>query len=53
VNIVNDFGGSPTPPEHRDSWQTLPEIFAALNRDFCFVADMAASAAPPAPELLP
>jgi len=44
VNIVNDYGGSTTPPEHRDSWQTPPEIFAALNRDFRFVADVAASA---------
>jgi len=44
VNIVNDYGGSTTPPEHRDSWQTPPEIFAALNRDFRFVAGVAASA---------
>ena len=44
MNIVNDYGGSTTPPEHRDSWQTPPEIFAALNRDFRFVADVAASA---------
>ena len=44
MNIVNDYGGSATPPEHRDSWQTPPEIFAALNRDFRFVADVAASA---------
>ncbi|WP_313120029.1 phage N-6-adenine-methyltransferase [Pantoea septica] len=42
--MVNDYGGSTTPPEHRDSWQTPPEIFAALNRDFRFVADVAASA---------
>lgn len=44
MNIVNDYGGSTTPPEHRDSWQTPPEIFAALDRDFRFVADVAASA---------
>lgn len=43
VKTIGDYGGSTTPPEHRDSWQTPPEIFAALNRDFRFVADVAAS----------
>ncbi|WP_376748388.1 DNA N-6-adenine-methyltransferase [Pantoea septica] len=43
MNIVNDYGGSTTPPEHRDSWQTPPEIFAVLKCDFRFVADVAAS----------
>lgn len=38
MNIVNDYGGSTTPPEHRDSWQTPPEIFAAMKRDFRFLA---------------
>lgn len=41
--LGNDFGGSTTPPEHRDSWRTPPEIFAALNAEFRFVGDVAAS----------
>ncbi|CAD7365484.1 DNA N-6-adenine-methyltransferase from phage origin [Escherichia coli] len=30
---MTDFTGSNTPAEHRDSWRTPPEIFAALNAD--------------------
>lgn len=41
--LANDFGGSTTPPEHRDSWRTPPEIFAAVNAEFRFVGDVAAS----------
>ncbi|HAB24645.1 MAG TPA: phage N-6-adenine-methyltransferase [Pantoea sp.] len=41
---MSDYGGSSTPVDIRDLWQTPPEIFAALNRDFRFVADVAASA---------
>ena len=44
MNVVSDYGGSTTPPEHRDSWQTPPEIFAALHQEFRFVTDVAASA---------
>ncbi|MFP1558347.1 hypothetical protein ACLB1T_20465 [Escherichia coli] len=31
---MTDFTGSNTPAEHRDSWRTPPEIFAALNAEF-------------------
>lgn len=41
--LANDYGGSTTPPEHRDSWRTPPEIFAAVNAEFRFVGDVAAS----------
>lgn len=40
---MSDYGGSTTPPEHRDSWRTPPELFAALNAEFCFQLDAAAS----------
>lgn len=43
MSVPSDFGGSSTPPEHRDSWRTPPEIFAALNAEFRFVGDVAAS----------
>lgn len=36
---------SNTPPEHKDCWQTPPEIFQALNAEFSFVLDAAASPA--------
>lgn len=35
---------SNTPPEDKDRWRTPPEIFHALNAEFCFVLDAAASA---------
>jgi len=44
MSMISDYGGSSTPADIRDLWQTQPEIFAALNRDFRFVADVAASA---------
>ncbi|WP_338637010.1 phage N-6-adenine-methyltransferase [Erwinia persicina] len=34
---------SNTPAEHKDAWRTPPEIFHALNAEFCFVLDAAAS----------
>jgi len=34
---------SNTPPEDKDRWRTPPEIFHALNAEFCFVLDAAAS----------
>ncbi|WP_210467007.1 phage N-6-adenine-methyltransferase [Pantoea ananatis] len=39
-----DYGGSTTPPEHRDSWRTPPELFAGINAEFRFCGDVAASA---------
>lgn len=35
---------SNTAPEDKDCWRTPPEIYAALNREFNFVGDVAASA---------
>ncbi|WP_338381200.1 phage N-6-adenine-methyltransferase [Escherichia coli] len=35
--------GAVHPAEHRDSWRTPPEIFAALNAEFVFQLDAAAS----------
>lgn len=43
-SVVNDYGGSNTPPEHRDSWRTPPELFAGINAEFRFSGDAAASA---------
>lgn len=34
---------SNTAPEHKDAWQTPPEIFQALHAEFNFVLDAAAS----------
>ena len=34
---------SNTKPEHKDTWRTPYEIFHALNSEFCFVMDAAAS----------
>ena len=34
---------SHTPESDRDSWQTPPWLFAALNAEFCFALDAAAS----------
>lgn len=38
-----DFNGSNTPPEQRDSWRTPPALFAALNAEFIFQIDAAAT----------
>lgn len=38
------YHDSTTPKESRDTWCTPPEIYAALNREFHFVGDVAASA---------
>ena len=35
---------SNTPAEHKDSWRTPPELFSALNAEFSFILDAAASA---------
>jgi len=39
---VADYSSN-TPPEHRDSWRTPPELFAAINAEFRFIGDVAAS----------
>lgn len=41
---MTDFAGSNTPAEQRDCWRTPPEIFAALETEFFFQLDAAASA---------
>lgn len=43
LQSVAGYHDSHTPIDIRDLWQTPPEIFAALNREFRFVADVAAS----------
>lgn len=40
---MTDYNGSNTPVDIRDLWQTPPELFAALDREFHFKADIAAS----------
>ena len=40
---MTDYGGSKTPESLRDTWRTPPEIFAALNAEFIFQMDAAAS----------
>lgn len=40
---MTDFAGSNTPVEQRDIWRTPPELFAALNAEFIFQMDAAAS----------
>ncbi|WP_335949975.1 phage N-6-adenine-methyltransferase [Klebsiella michiganensis] len=40
---MTDFGGSKTPKNERDYWQTPIEIFNALDREFGFWLDAAAS----------
>ncbi|MFZ4835946.1 phage N-6-adenine-methyltransferase [Rouxiella sp. Mn2063] len=40
---MSDYGGSNTPAEHKDTWQTPPELFAAINAEFSFQLDAAAS----------
>ena len=42
MNIA-DYGGSTTPPEHRDSWRTPPALFAAINAEFRFIGVAAAA----------
>lgn len=37
------YHDSTTPKESRDTWCTPPEIYHALNREFHFVGDVAAS----------
>ncbi|WP_313112621.1 phage N-6-adenine-methyltransferase [Pseudescherichia sp.] len=41
---MSDYGGSNTPAEQRDLWRTPPAIFAALDAEFFFQLDAAASA---------
>jgi phage N-6-adenine-methyltransferase len=41
--VSTDFGGSTTPPEHRDSWRTPPALFAAIDAEFSFIGDAAAT----------
>lgn len=31
---MNDFNGTNTPPEQRDSWRKPPALLAALNAEF-------------------
>ena len=40
---MSDYGGSATPAAERDLWQTPMEIFTALNLEFGFQLDAAAS----------
>lgn len=40
---MSDYTGSNTPIDIRNLWQTPPEIYAALNREFNFIGDAAAS----------
>lgn len=40
---MTDYGGSKTPKNERDYWQTPIEIFNALDREFGFWLDAAAS----------
>lgn len=40
---MSDYGGSETPTQKRDLWRTPPEIFDALDIEFGFWLDAAAS----------
>lgn len=40
---MSDYGGSNTPIDIKDLWQTPPELFAALSAEFGFCLDVAAS----------
>lgn len=40
---MTDYGGSKTPKNERDYWQTPIDIFNALDREFGFWLDAAAS----------
>ena len=41
--MKNDFGGSNTPKEIKDLWQTPKPVFMGMDREFEFVADVAAN----------
>lgn len=41
--LNGDYGGSKTPLDQRDLWRTPPALFAALDAEFCFQLDAAAS----------
>lgn len=41
--MMSDFTGSNTPIDIRDLWRTPAELYAALDREFHFVGDVAAS----------
>lgn len=41
--LNGDYGGSKTPLDQRDLWRTPPVLFAALDAEFCFQLDAAAS----------
>lgn len=41
--LNGDYGGSKTPLDQRDLWRTPPTLFAALDAEFCFQLDAAAS----------
>ncbi|WP_222423614.1 DNA N-6-adenine-methyltransferase, partial [Yersinia kristensenii] len=40
---MSDFGGSHTPDNLKDLWMTPDDIFAALDLEFAFYLDAAAS----------
>jgi len=40
---MTDYTGSNTPADQRDLWRTPPALFAALDAEFCFQLDAAAS----------
>ena len=40
---MTDYTGSNTPADQRDLWRTPPELFAALDAEFCFQLDAAAA----------
>lgn len=40
---VGDYGGSTTPVDIRDLWQTPPQIYRHLDKEFGFSVDLAAS----------
>lgn len=41
--MVRQYNGTNTEVSDRDLWRTPPELFAALNREFNFTCDVAAS----------
>ena len=40
---MSDYTGSNTPVEQRNLWQTPIPLFVALDAEFCFTLDAAAS----------